>query len=157
MSVNTVTIDRTPTSQSIAERTFVADRVLSGGSALALIAGSSAIASVLDWATPVVLAVGLGLVLNTLLLHTIIRRRAFSSLLAKVSADFDIAWVLVSLAIAAGLLGETSTIGRWLIAAGAAGVGAVAILKVVGIGYLQHNGDARGDLGHRVNPEKAKN
>ncbi len=136
MSVNTATIDRTASSNPIAERTFVADRVLSGGSALALIVGSSAIASVLDWSTAVVVSIGLGLVLNTLLLHTIIRRRAFSSLLAKVSADIDIAWVLVSLAIAAGLFGETSTIGRWLIAAGAAGVGAVAVLKVVGIGRL---------------------
>ncbi len=134
MSISPATINRTATSQSMAQRVFVADRVLSGGSAIVLIVGSPVIASVLVWSTPVVLAVGLGLALNTLLLHTIIQRRAFTSLLAKASADIDIAWVLVSLAGVAGLLGETSTIGRWLIAGGAVGVGAVAALKVVVIG-----------------------
>ena len=136
MSVNTASIDRTAASQLMAERTFVVDRMLSGGSAIALIVGSPAIARVLDWSTPVVIAVGLGLALNTLLLHTIIQRRAFNALLAKVSADVDISWVLASVALAAGLFGDTSTTGRWLIAGGAIGVAGVAALKLVGIARL---------------------
>ena len=120
MSTNTFTLERPNTTASLAERVFVADRAASAGSAL-------------EWPTWVVVSIGLGLAMNSLLLHMIVRRDDFSSLAAKASAEIDVAWMLTSLAIAAGLLGETSAVGRWMVAGGGIIVGAVAALKIVGI------------------------
>lgn len=136
MSTNTLTVERPARIASLAERVFAADRAVSAGSALSLVAGGVVIADVLEWSTWVVVAIGLGLAVNSLLLHIIVRRGDFASLAAKTSAEIDIAWVLASLAIAAGLLGETSAVGRWLVAGGAVVVGAVAALKVVSIRRL---------------------
>lgn len=133
MSTNAFTIDHRARTDSLAERVFAADRAASVGSALALVSGGVVVADVLTWPTWVVVTIGLGLAMNSLLLHMIVRRGDFSSFAAKASAEVDIAWMLASLAIAAGLVGETSTVGRWLVAGGAAVVGAVAALKVVGI------------------------
>ena len=133
MSTNTFTLERPNTTASLAERVFVADRAASAGSALALVVAGVVIADVLEWPTWVVVSIGLGLAMNSLLLHMIVRRDDFSSLAAKASAEIDVAWMLTSLAIAAGLLGETSAVGRWMVAGGGIVVGAVAALKIVGI------------------------
>lgn len=136
MSTNSLTVERPARIASLAERVFEADRAVSAGSALSLVAGGVVIADILEWPTWVVVAIGLALAVNSLLLHIIVRRGKFASLAAKASAEIDIAWVFASLAIAAGLLGETSAVGRWLVGGGAVVVGAVAALKVVSIRRL---------------------
>ncbi|NNF54143.1 MAG: hypothetical protein HKN03_06835 [Acidimicrobiales bacterium] len=136
MSTNIIAVEQPARTASLAERVFVADRALSTMSALALVVAGVAIADVLEWPTWVVVSIGLGLAVNSLLVHMIVRRGEFASLAARASADIDLAWVLASLAIVSGLLGETSAVGRWLLAGGAVVVGVVAALKVIGIRRL---------------------
>ncbi|MDH4280593.1 MAG: hypothetical protein OEZ14_16195 [Acidimicrobiia bacterium] len=112
-------------------RIFTFDRFTVSVSALALTVGAIPIASLLDWPTWIVLAVGVGLIPYAWMLHTVVRNKAFATAPARLSAVADALWVLASVAVIV-LVDRTSTIGTWLVAAQALMVADIGLIKVVG-------------------------
>ncbi len=116
---------------------FTVDRALSAASALASLAAAAPIADWLGWPTWTMVAVGVALAGNTLLLHRVCVLLGRSPdvvpnglVTASIAVDLGSAAAIVGLLLVAP--GATSRPGSWLLGAAAVGIADIGVAKAFG-------------------------
>ena len=114
------------------KKIFTFDAMFAGGSGVLLLAGSGPFADLLGWDRWVVATIGAALIAYFPLLFTVVRTGNYFGALAKLTFAADIGWVLGSAAVIVLLGSQTESAGKWFIAAAAAVVADIGLVKFIG-------------------------
>ncbi len=118
---------------SYLKKVLVADAVISGAAAVAMMAGSAFLPPLLGLPAELLLWAGVALIPFVAGLAMVIRQKQVPAGVIAASVAVNIAWVLASLVVAFGPAFATTLLGKVFVVAQAATVAIFAELQIIGL------------------------